>query len=383
MLDGTELNPHRVKSFETNLIERQPISQTLLKSIRLLGEHRGKQQLFREQSPQVLETLRQAAVIQSTESSNRIEGVTAPLERIKALIAQKTKPRDRSEQEIAGYRDALSTIHGNFAAMPFTPGLVLQLHRDLFKHTPESGGIWKSTSNEITELRPDGSRFVRFQPVAPHLTEDYMNRLHERFQSAWNSQEIEPLLLIPAYVLDFLCIHPFRDGNGRIARLLSLLLLYKAGYEVGRFISLELIVEQARDGYYDSLYRSSLKWHEGRHSLQPWTEYFLGVMLLAAYRDFEKRVGLVTGGRGSKTAGIVSAIRDFQKDFSVADLRKCCPHVSQDLIRKTLHELKKTKQIECLGRGVGALWRKRPEFGGRQLGNNPANYVIDQKLLPI
>ena len=383
MLDGIELNHYDVKSFESNLIERLPISQALLKSIRLLGEYRGKQQLFREQSPHVLATLRQAAIIQSTESSNRIEGVTAPLERIKALVAEKTRPRDRSEQEIAGYRDALNTIHANFTDMPFTAGLVLQLHRDLFKHTTEPGGHWKSSRNEITELRPDGSRFVRFQPVAPHLTEDHMNRLHERFQATWNSQEIEPLLLIPAYVLDFLCIHPFRDGNGRVARLLTLLLLYKAGYEVGRFISLELIVEQTKAGYYDSLYRASLKWHDGSHNLLPWTEYFLGVMLLAAYRDFEKRVGLVTGGKGAKTAGIIGAIRDFQQDFSVADLRKCCPHVSVDLIRKTLHELKRKNQVECLGRGAGARWRKRTEFGKGQLGSTPANYVFDQTLLPI
>jgi len=162
-----------------------------------------------------------------------------------------------SEQEIAGYRDVLKTIHTSHAHMPFSVGLVQQLHRDLFKFTNEQGGHWKSSSNEIAELRPDGTKFVRFVPVAAHLAEDAMRSLHDRFRELWEENQVDPLMLIPAYVLDFLCIHPFRDGNGRMARLLSLLLLYQAGYEVGRFISLELIVEQTKQGYYDSLYQSS------------------------------------------------------------------------------------------------------------------------------
>jgi Fic family protein len=173
----------------------------------LLGEFRGKEELFKKQLPQALETLRQAAIIQSTESSNRIEGVTAPHQRIVQLVAKKTKPRDRSEQEIAGYRDVLNTIHANHTHMPFGAGLVLQLHRDMFKFTSECGGQWKSSSNEIAEIRPDGTRFVRFTPVAPHLTEDAMRSLHDRFRELWESQQIEPLLLIPALYLGF-SLHP-------------------------------------------------------------------------------------------------------------------------------------------------------------------------------
>jgi Fic family protein len=347
-----------MNSLISGFIERQPIPQNLLKTIRLIGEFRGKEEMFKNQMPQMLETLRQAAIIQSTESSNRIEGVTAPHERIVQLVAKKTKPRDRSEQEIAGYRDVLNTIHANHADMPFGAGLVLQLHRDMFKFTTERGGQWKSSSNEIAELRPDGTKFVRFTPVASHLTEEAMRSLHDYFRELWEGQKVEPLLLIPAYVLDFLCIHPFRDGNGRMARLLSLLLLYQAGYEVGRFISLESIVEETKQGYYDSLYQSSQGWHDTKHALLPWWEYFLGVMLLAAYREFESRVGIMTTVRGAKTAMVFDAIERLPDGFKMADLERVCPNVTRDMIRVVLNRLKLSKRLRCEGRGPTASWRK-------------------------
>ncbi|MEQ8466699.1 Fic family protein [Coleofasciculus sp. E1-EBD-02] len=288
-----------MKSFEQGLIEQQPINQGLLQTIRLIGEYKGKQELFKEQAPQVLETLRQAAVIQSTESSNRIEGITVPLERIKKLVTEKTTPRDRSEQEIAGYRDVLTTIHTSYAHIPFTPNIVLQLHRDLYQFAVNTGGRWKTVDNEISATYPDGTKVVRFRPIPAYATPEAMERLHEQFNRCWHSGAIEPLLLIPTYILDFLCIHPFLDGNGRMARLITLLLLYKAGYEVGRFISLERIVERTKESYYDTLYQSSQDWHEGQHNLLPWWEYFLGVMVLSAYREFETRVGVVTSARGT------------------------------------------------------------------------------------
>ena len=348
-----------MQSFEPGLIERQPITQNLLRTIRLIGEYKGKQDLFKEQSPHVLETLQQAAIIQSTESSNRIEGITAPLERIKELVAEKTTPRDRSEQEIAGYRDVLTTIHSSYTHIPFTPGVVLQLHRDLYQFTVGEGGRWKSVDNEITETYPDGTKFVRFQPVLAYATPLAMQRLHEQFNSLWQSDEIEPLLLIPTYVLDFLCIHPFSDGNGRIARLLTLLLLYKAGYEVGRFISLERIVERTKESYYDTLYQSSQNWHEGQHSLLPWWEYFLSVVVLSAYREFEQRVGLVTSVKGAKTAMVLDAISNMIGDFSIKDLQERCPTVGIDLIRRILRSSRTDGRLECLGRGPDARWRKK------------------------
>ncbi|OCQ92637.1 cell filamentation protein Fic [Nostoc sp. MBR 210] len=348
-----------MQSFEPGFIESQPITQNLLRTIRLIGEYKGKQDLFKEQSPQILETLRQAAVIQSTESSNRIEGITAPLERIKKLVAEKTTPRDRSEQEIAGYRDVLTTIHTSYNHIPFTPGVVLQLHRDLYQFTAAEGGRWKSVDNEISETYPDGRKIVRFQPVPAYGTPDAMERLHEKFNRLFESEEIEPLLLIPTYVLDFLCIHPFTDGNGRMARLLTLLLLYKAGYEVGRFISLERIVERTKESYYDTLYQSSQNWHQGQHSLLPWWEYFLGVIILSAYREFEQRVGLVSSAKGAKTAMVLDAISNIPGDFSIKDLQERCPTVGIDLIRRILRQERNLGRLECLGRGPDAHWCKK------------------------
>ena len=350
-----------MSSFSPDFIERQPIPQNLLRTIRLLGEYKGREEMFKKQSPQALETLRLAAIIQSTESSNRIEGVVAPHERIVQLVAKKTKPRDRSEQEIAGYRDVLNTIHASHAHMTFNVGLVLQLHRDLFRFTTEAGGQWKSSSNEIAELRPDGTKFIRFKPVASHLTEDAMRSLHDRFQELWHGDKVEPLLLIPSYVLDFLCIHPFRDGNGRMARLLSLLLLYQAGYEVGRFVSLELMVEATKPGYYDSLYQSSQSWHTATHSLLPWWEYFLGVMLLSAYREFEQRAGTLTTVRGAKTAMVRDAIARLPGGFKMVDLERACPNVTRDMIRVVLNQLKKERKVHCEGFGGAAFWKPGPK----------------------
>ncbi len=347
-----------MKSFEPGLLdERQPITQNLLRTIRTIGEYKGKQDLFKAQSPQILETLQQAAIIQSTESSNRIEGVEAPLQRIKALVAQKTMPQNRSEQEITGYRDVLNTIHANYANMPFSTGLVLQLHRDLYQFLPGDGGRWKSADNNITETRPDGTVVLRFETVSAFLTPGAMTQLHERFNTLWQTEEVEPLLLIPTYILDFLCVHPFRDGNGRMARLLTLLLLYQAGYEVGRYISLEQIVERTKESYYDTLYQSSQNWHSAQHTLLPWWEYFLGVVL-SAYREFEQRVGLVTVSRGAKREIVFEVVARLPQQFQYADVERACPGVSRPTINRALAELRAKDQIRCIKSGRDAVWEK-------------------------
>lgn len=348
-----------MNSFNQGLIERQAINQQLLQTIRLIGEYKGKQELFKQQIPQVLKTLRQAAIIQSTESSNRIEGITVPLERIQKLVSEKTTPRDRSEQEIAGYREVLTTIHSSYSHIPFTPNVVLQLHRDLYQFAVNTGGRWKTVDNEIAATYPDGTKVVRFRPTPAYETSAAMERLHDRFNYLWESGKIEPLLLIPTYILDFLCVHPFLDGNGRMARLLTLLLLYKADYEVGRFISLERIVENTKESYYDTLYLSSQNWHEGQHNLLPWWEYFLGVMLLSAYREFEERVGYVTTTKGTKTEMVLDAISNLPTEFFVRELQEKCPTVSRDLIRHVLRQQRDAEHLECLGRGAKARWRKR------------------------
>jgi Fic family protein len=346
------------KSFENGVLTQQLINQGLLQSVRLVGEFRGKQALFKQQSSQVLEALRENAIIQSTESSNRIEGVVAPLERIRALVAHRTKPANRSEQEIAGYREVLNTIHSHPQDIRLTPNVVQQMHRDLFQFAPGGGGRWKSADNDIAERRRDGTTVVRFKPVSAHLTGDAMKRLHAQFNAALDAGTVEPLLLIPAYVLDFLCIHPFADGNGRMARLLALLLLYQAGYEVGRYISLETAIEDTKEGYYDALQASSQHWHDGNHSLVPWWEYFVGVMLVKAYRAFEERVGVTTARRGAKRDMIRDVVSRLPNEFRYADLERALPAVSRPTIARALRQLSAEGVVRCVGRGRDATWEK-------------------------
>jgi Fic family protein len=343
--------------FVSGVIERQPIPQSLLQTIRLLGEYKGKQALFQNQSPQVLETLRQIAVIQSTESSNRIEGIATAPQRLQLLMADKVSPQSRSEQEILGYREVLNSIHANHDGMTFTPGLVLQLHRDLTKFLPIQGGVWKGSDNDIRETHADGTTVVRFRPVPAYLTPQAMQDLHGHFNQYWQEGTIEPLLLIATYSLDFLCVHPFLDGNGRMARLLSLLLLYQAGYEVGRYISLEAIIERTKESYYETLQRCSQRWHEGEHELLPWWEYFLGVVL-SAYREFEQRVGVVTTQKGAKQEMVADTIARLPQQFQISDIQKACPTVSRPTINRVLAHLKQEGRVHCVKGGRDALWEK-------------------------
>ncbi len=346
-----------MQSFVSGVIERQPIPQSLLQTIRLLGEYKGKQALFQNQSPQVLESLRQIAVIQSTESSNRIEGIATVPQRLQLLMADKVSPQSRSEQEILGYREVLNSIHANYDGMTFTPGLVLQLHRDLTQFLPIQGGVWKGSDNDIRETRADGTTVVRFRPVPAYLTPQAMQELHGHFNQYWQEGTIEPLLLIATCSLDFLCVHPFLDGNGRMARLLSLLLLYQAGYEVGRYISLEAIIERTKESYDETLQRCSQRWHEGEHELLPWWEYFLGVVL-SAYRGFEQRVGVVTTQKGAKREMVADTIARLPQQFQISDIQKACPTVSRPTINRVLAHLKKESRVHCVKGGRDALWEK-------------------------
>lgn len=346
-----------MNSFGHAYLDKLVVPQRIITMIRKLGEHKGRQDLYKKQAPEMLENLRQVALIQSTESSNRIEGIVADDKRLRAIVEEKAKPANRPEAEIAGYRDVLNTIHQSHEHIPFTERVVLQLHRDVMKYAGVDGGRWKSSSNEISETLPDGTKRIRFTPIVPHLTDEAMRSVHARFNELEGAHEWDPLLLIPFYVLDFLCIHPFLDGNGRLARLIALLLLYQHGYEVGRYVSLERIIEQTKQSYYDTLYTSSQGWHESRHDVLPWTEYFLST-LLAAYDEFENRFGKVSKGRGSKTDTVKNAIDRFVRDFSLTDIEKACPLVSRDMIRRVLFDLKKEGLVVCLGRGPSARWRK-------------------------
>lgn len=346
-----------MNSFEGDTIPALPLTHDVMRSVARLHEYRGREQLYTKQARQALNTLKEVAVIRSTESSNRIEGVEAAPERIKKLVEESTAPETRSEQAIAGYRDVLATIHTHHEDIDFSPDLVRQFHRDLFKYTSSSGGDWKSTDNDIIEQHPDGTEVVRFETVPPYRTPEYMERLHDRFERAWTAGTVDKLVLIAAYVLDFLCIHPFLDGNGRMARLLTLLLLYKADFGVGQYVSLETLVEDSRERYYESLYASSQGWHEGEHTLLPWTEYFLGI-LLAAYEDFEDRVGELKTRRGAKTQRIRDAVDRLSDGFKTREVEELCPSVSRSLIRKVFNDLKEEGKIWAEGHGPAAVWRK-------------------------
>lgn len=350
-----------MKSFNPKFLSQIQIGNELLKIVRELGEYRGKEALFRQQSPQTLDTLLQNALIQSIESSNRIEGVTAESPaRLKALMKKKTRLKNRSEQEIAGYRDVLGTIHHSYQHIRLTSNIVLQFHKDLFKFATSTGGNWKSSDNDIVEIKSDGSRIIRFKPVPAWQTEESISALHKSFEEALLPPiAIEPLLAIACYVLDFLCIHPFNDGNGRMARLLTLLLLYRFGYGVGKFISLERIIEETKEGYYDSLYNSSQGWHEGKHDIRPWFEYFLGVVLRTAYREFDERVGQVETAHGAKGALVVAAIEKLPMKFTVSELADKCPTVGLDYIRKLLREQRLAGNLKSTGRGPDAAWIKK------------------------
>lgn len=346
-----------MKSFEDDRVLRQPLTPALLTTVRVIGEFKGKQDMWNERFPEVLKQLQEVAIIQSIESSNRIEGVTAPPDRLRELLAQKTTPANRSEEEIAGYRDVLATIHASHEHVKVRPGVILQLHRDLYKFSAERGGQWKQVDNEIADVRPDGSRSTRFRCVPAVLTSDWMERLCGDFNRLWQQEAVEPLLLIPAFVLDFLCIHPFRDGNGRMARLLTLLLLYEAGYQVGRYVSLERIIEESKESYYDALKASSQGWHDGQHAFAPWRDYLLGT-IVAAYREMERRVDLVTVAPGAKQALVRDTVSHLLGEFTTSSLEKACPGVSPQMIRHVLREMQSEGKVERIGERRGSKWRR-------------------------
>lgn len=346
-----------MKSFEDDRVLHQPLTPRLLSTVRVIGEFKGKQDLWQKQFPEVLNSLKELAIIQSTESSNRLEQITAAPARLRELVFERTAPSDRAEQEIAGYRDVLATIHTSHAHVSIKPSVIRQFHRDLLKFTPEEGGSWKRVENEIADFRPDGRRTTRFKCVSMALTPEWMERLCDGFNRLRDEEAAEPLLLVPALILDFLCIHPFLDGNGRVARLLSLLLLYQSGYEVGRYISLERIVEESKESYYEALKASSRGWHEGRHDLSPWRNYFLGTMV-AAYRELERRAELAMATPGAKRNLVREAVEHFVADFTSKELELACATVSREMIRVVLREMQAEGRVEKIGEGRGARWRR-------------------------
>jgi Fic family protein len=347
-----------MKSLSQKFLKTILLDQSHAAQIQSLGEHKGRQDLFKKQTPQVLDTLRQVAKIESVESSNRLEGIEAPRERIKALVLNDSRPVDRSEPEIAGYRDALNLIHESAADMPYSVNIIKQIHSVIYRYMPAEGGKWKATKNDIVEKDAEGNIVrVRFTTASPVQTPQAMVDLADQYAAASNTPLAEPLVLVPLTILDFLCIHPFTDGNGRTARLLTLMLLYQAGYDVGRYISLERIFEESKESYYETLQLSSQGWHKAKHDVMPWMTYFWGV-LLRAFKEFEERVGTIKVGAGTKTQQVMQAVRSRLKPFAISDIENDCPGISRDMIRVALRKMRDKGEIVSKGKGRGAKWHR-------------------------
>ena len=298
-----------------------------------------------------MKTLLEVALIQSTGASNRIEGIFTSDKRLKELVSQKAEPRNRSEQDIAGYREVLSTIHESYEYINPRPNIILQLHRDLYSYSQGgAGGSYKNSDNVIAETDTEGHQKARFIPVPAFQTDEAMEELCARFLEAWEADRIDKLILIPMFILDFLCIHPFNDGNGRMSRLLTLLLFYKAGYIVGKYVSMEMLIEKTKETYYEALQASSTGWHEGENSYEPFVKYYLGIML-KAYNEFESRVEHLKHRSLSKPDRIKAVIDNKVGKITKKEIMEFCPDISKVTVERTLTDLVKSGYIVKVGAG--------------------------------
>ncbi len=327
------------------------LTPEIVQMVGSIHEHKGKQELFLEANIDELKTLLEVALIQSTGASNRIEGIFTSDKRLEELVSQKAEPRNRSEQEIAGYREVLATIHESYEYISPRPNIILQLHRDLYSYSQgAAGGCYKNSDNVIAETNAEGHQKARFVPVPAFQTSEAMEELCSRFLEAWEVDRIDKLVLIPMFILDFLCIHPFNDGNGRMSRLLTLLLFYKAGYIVGKYVSMEMLIEKTKETYYEALQASSTGWHEGENSYEPFVKYYLGIML-KAYNEFESRVEHLKHRSLSKPDRIKAVIDNKVGKITKKEIMELCPDISKVTVERTLTDLVKSGHIAKVGAG--------------------------------
>lgn len=328
-----------------------------------IHEYKGEQTLFIEAKADALAQLTEIAKIQSTEASNKIEGIRTSDDRLRALVKDKTRPRSRNEQEIAGYRDVLNTIHESHDHIPPKPSIILQLHRDLYKFEGyDIGGRYKATDNIIEEEDLKGNKFVRFQPVPAWETSEAMEELCGTFGEVLADGKVDPLILVPMFVLDFLCIHPFDDGNGRMSRLLTLLLLYRAGYIVGKYISIEKMIEVTKDSYYKCLRASSEGWHQNANDYEPFVKYMIQIVV-GAYREFSSRVKLVTTSGMSKPDRVREIVKNTLGTITKKEILERCPDISQITVQRALADLVESDEILKIGGGryTKYTWNKENE----------------------
>ena len=344
-----------MRTFNYLLIKENKWDSELLGLIAAIYKEAGKQEMYLKQKPQELEKLVEIAKIQSTEASNAIEGIVTTNTRIRQLMEEKTTPRNRDEKEIAGYRDVLGIIHESFDAIPITQNYILQLHKILFSHLGNpAAGKTKTVQNYISASFPDGHTETLFIPLAPYETPEALDRICEEYNRVIGNAELEPLIAIPVFIHDFLCIHPFNDGNGRMSRLLTTLLLYRSGFYVGKYISLEAKIAKHKDLYYDALSASQNGWHEGSDDPVPFIKYLLGT-ILAAYRDFEDRFALVEVKRSALDMVRLATQYKIGR-FTKQDIRELCPSLSISSIEGSLRKLVDNGEIKREGNGKSTFY---------------------------
>lgn len=344
-----------MRDFNYSKIKEQKWDSEVLSLIAAIYKYAGKQELYLKQRPDELEKLVEIAKIQSTESSNAIEGIVTTNTRIKQLVEESTTPKNRDEEEIAGYRDVLNIIHESFDAIPITKNYILQLHKILYSHMNNPiAGQTKTVQNYISATYPDGHTEVFFTPMAPFETPKALEKICEEYNRVIGNLEVEPLIAIPVFIHDFLCIHPFNDGNGRMSRLLTTLLLYRSGFYVGKYISLEAKIAKNKDLYYEALGKAQNGWHEGEEDVVPFIKYLLGT-ILAAYKDFEDRFEII-GEKLPALEMVRKATKNKIGKFSKQDIRELCPSLSISSIEGSLRTLVKEGELMRGGSGKATYY---------------------------
>lgn len=344
-----------MRDFNYTKIRDNKWDSELLGLIAAIYKEAGKQEMYLKQRPEELDKLVEIAMIQSTEASNAIEGIVATNTRIRQLVQEKTMPRNRNEQEIAGYRDVLAIIHESFDAIPITRNYILQLHKVLYSHMSNPvAGRTKTVQNYISATYPDGHFVTLFTPLAPLETPEAIDRICEEYNRVIGNMELEPLIAIPVFIHDFLCIHPFNDGNGRMSRLLTTLLLYRNGFFVGKYISLEAKIARNKDLYYEALSASQDGWHEGQDDPVPFIKYLLGT-ILAAYRDFGERFALVETKRTALET-VRLATQNKIGRFTKQDIRELCPSLSLSSVEGAIRKLVEAGELKREGSGKSTCY---------------------------
>ena len=344
-----------MRIFNYSKIKDQKWDSEILGLVAATYKEAGKQEMYLKQRPAELEKLVEIAKIQSTEASNAIEGIVTTSARIKQLVAEKTTPKNRDEQEIAGYRDVLSIIHENFDVIPISRNYILQLHKVLYSHMNNPlAGKTKNVQNYISATYPDGHTEVLFTPLAPYETPEALDAICDEYDRVIGNMELEPLIAIPVFIHDFICIHPFNDGNGRMSRLLTTLLLYRSGFSVGKYISLEAKIADNEDLYYEALRASQDGWLDGNEDPVPFIKYLLGT-ILAAYKDFGERFSLVEDKKPALET-VRLATQNKIGRFTKQDIRDLCPSLSISSIEGSLRKLVELGEIRREGIGKSTVY---------------------------